>query len=165
MTRARPAIFEIRVALDDVRDCQRLIRVSAGATLARAHRVLATAFGWPTSGRYAFWSDHVRYDGEWSSQSDERDIRHVRLRQLLPDVGARLGWECGSRAEWSATLSLHGVFSPDTLLPTPACVGGVGQPPAFEDGPWAGWDQSGRVDFTPTIVNAELALLRSGRRD
>jgi hypothetical protein len=125
----------------------RRLRVSSGATLPRAARVLAVAMGWPIGRPSAFATSGLRYevtgprgDGRASSHAvGTAEGDDVRLRQLLPDSGAEVEFEYGDdHAAWHLVVRLERVLPPDDELRTPLCLDGAGAaPPVDVGGPWA----------------------------
>jgi hypothetical protein len=160
-------VYDIVAELLDVTACERTIRVSSGATLGRFNHVLCTAFGWPSDGPYVFTASHLRFEGRWTPAAPQGDVREMRLRQLLPDVGARLDWQYGPGGRRQVALRLARVHLPDELLVTPTCLAARGLPPSLEAARGRSSSLGGTVDGATPVgnglvvaINAALARLR-----
>ena len=144
----------------------RRLRISSGATLSRAARVLATTMGWPSGRPHAFSVGDLRYEGTGRRTGAADATSEVRLRQLLPDAGAELEFEYGNGHAWHLLVRVERLLPPSEDLRTPLCLAGSGaSPPVDVGGPWGyeEWRGDGarvRVAFEAGVVNARLALLR-----
>jgi hypothetical protein len=148
-SRAAPRILDLVLTLDDAPgSVWRRVRISAGATLARAQRVFCVSMGWKGGRPYAFSAGHLRYE---SAASGHDDVVDVRLRQLLPDSGTALDFEYGDLHR-RLTVRVERVLPPDGDIVTPRCLGGEGA--ATLEGPPT------RLGFSVDVVNAELERLR-----
>lgn len=168
-----PRILDLALTLGDVEPpVWRVLRVSAGATLARAQRLICVCFGWPGGRRYAFEGDGFRHEGAGRAA----ELTGVRLRQLLPDVGAEMEFEYGDAAAWIVHARVARVLPPDDgSIVTPRCVAGEGASPPIDAGGALVWnerahaddgegDASGsvrpRVRVPLDLINAELDRVR-----
>lgn len=166
----------------------RRLRVSSGATLARAARVFAIAMGWNPARPFAFTVGSLRYEGSGhrangrngtDPETGRDDPQDVRLRQVLPDATSSLEFEYGEGHPWHLTVVLERLLPPNDSLRTPFCIDGEGGAPPLEvGGPWAYEEWRGEpppddalhtgaspvsVPFNPEVVNAQLALITKGR--
>ena len=106
---AAPRIMDLLLTLRDVDyPVRRTLRVSSGATLARAQRLICICFGWSGGRSYAFEASHLRY----TARGRAGDTDDVRLRQLLPDAGAELEFEYGDDGVWYVQMRVEKVFAP-----------------------------------------------------
>jgi hypothetical protein len=167
--RSAPRILELTARLSDVNpDVWRRVRISSGATLTRAARVLATVMGWSPGRPYAFAAGELRYEGHGRRQATPPAAPEVRLRQLLPDAGAELEFEYGHGHAWHLMLRVERLLAPAEELRTPLVLAGGGtSPPVDVGGPWGYEEWRGeregagvRPRFDVEVVNARLALLR-----
>ena len=185
--RSAPRIYELILTLSDIEPpVWRRLRVSSGATLARAARIFAIAMGWNPGRPFAFTTGVLRFEGE-GHRGNGRGVREAspagddpqdtRLRQVLPDAGSQLEFEYGEGHPWHLVVLLDRLLPPNDEVRTPYCVeGSGGAPPLHVGGPW-GYEEwraerpsdSGShtaVDpprvplrFDPGVVNAELEEL------
>lgn len=174
---AFPQILDLQLTLRDVdQPVRRTLRVSSGATLARAQRLICTCFGWNGGRSYAFEAGPLRY----SAKGRNGDADEVRLRQLLPDAGAELEFEYGDTSVWYVNVRVAKTFAPSDAIPTPRCLDAEGIAPPLDAGGAAVWNERGHesADEPPyelagasrnarthvpvgvDAINAELALLR-----
>lgn len=172
MARPRPPVFELLLRLADVStDVWRRVRISSGATLARAQRVFCVSFGWPGGRPHAFSAGPLRYE----SAGIDDPLVDLRLRQLLPDAGTSLEFEYGAGEPWRVLVRVERMLPAGDALATPRCVAGEGESPPLESGGanlWnerraleAGEDCSDGVRRPPIgvnldLLNAELERLR-----
>jgi pRiA4b ORF-3-like protein len=185
MRRSAPRVYDVTLRLSDVEPVVwRRLRISSGATLARAARVFAVAMGWSPGRPYAFTVGPLRYEGRQANGARD-DVVPARLRQVLPDAGTELEFEYGNGHAWHLVVRLERLLPPNDDLRTPYCLDGAGgTPPVDVGGPWAyeEWragsagesgnhaavdppeEPDGRraiaVRFNPDVVNAELERLR-----
>lgn len=180
--RSAPRIYELAVTLSDVEPpVWRRLRVSSGATLSRAARIIALSMGWPPGRPYAFHVEGLEYareaqgDDRRNGQATPREPEEVRLRQVLPDAGTGLEFEYGAGHPWHLEVHLERLLPPNDDVVTPWCeAGGGAAPPMDVGGPWAweerrsagpGEDANGIAPgFNRDAVNAEYADERRGRR-
>ena len=174
---AAPHVLDLQLTLRDVdHSVRRILRVSSGATLARAQRLICVCFGWNGGRAYAFEAAHLRYAarGRGGNPGD------VRLRQLLPDAGAELEFEYGYASVWYVHARVGKVFAPSDRIATPRCLEAEGIAPPLDAGGAAAWNErhnestdelvhelaagsdagSARVTIRLDAINAELAQLR-----
>jgi hypothetical protein len=172
MARPRPPVFELLLRLADVSTgVWRRVRISSGATLARAQRVFCVSFGWPGGRPYAFSTGPLHYE---SSGGDD-PLVDVRLRQLLPDAGTSLEFDYGAGEPWRVLVRVERLLPADDALATPRCLAGEGESPPLESGGADLWNEhravvegedSGdlsdrpRVGINLDLLNAELERLR-----
>lgn len=144
-----PRIFDLVLTLTGVDPTVwRRIRISSGATLARAQRVFCVSLGWKGGRPYAFATGHLRYE---SAATGRDDLVDVRLRQLLPDAGTSLEFEYGDGRR-RVNVQVERILPPNEDIATPRCLAGEGAAPL--EGPAA------RLGFSVDVVNAELEKLR-----
>jgi hypothetical protein len=144
--RSAPRLYELILSLSDVEPVVwRRLRISSGATLARAARVFAVTMGWNPGRPYAFTVGPLRYEGDGRRDARrERDepangtrTQDTRLRQVLPDAGSELEFEFGEGHAWHLMVRLDRLLPPNDEVRTPYCVDGSGAPPPLEvGGPW-----------------------------
>jgi len=174
---AAPHILDLHLTLRDVdQPVRRTLRVSSGATLARAQRLICTCFGWNGGRFYTFEAGPLRY----SAKGRNGDAGELRLRQLLPDAGAELEFEYGDASVWYVHVRVAKIFAPSDAIPTPRCLDADGIAPPLNAGGAAAWNERAQesADDLPfelagasrrarvqvpvgvDAINAELALLR-----
>lgn len=164
---AVPRIFDLRLTLCDVdTPVWRLLRVSSGATLPRAQRLICVCFGWPGGKPYTFTTDGLQYpsDGKTDQRTD------VRLRQLLPDIGSELEFDYGNGASWTVEARVERILPDSDTLVTPCCLDGGGESPPLGAGGAFAWNdrapaaagerRPATVGFPRDAINAELERLR-----
>ena len=172
MARPRPPVFELLLRLADVStDVWRRVRISSGATLARAQRVFCVCFGWPGGRPYVFSTGPLHYE---SAGSDD-PLVELRLRQLLPDAGTSLEFEYGAGEMWRVLVRVERMLPASDSRATPRCVAGEGESPPLESGGATLWnerraleegddslDEARRqpVGVNLDLLNAELERLR-----
>ena len=180
--RSAPRIYELAITLSDVEPpVWRRLRVSSGATLSRAARIIALSMGWPPGRPYAFHVLGLEYAREapgpdrGNGRAESGVPEEVRLRQVLPDAGAELEFEYGNGHPWHLQVRLERLLPPNDDVVTPWCeAGGGAAPPMDVGGPWA-WEERRSADlgedaseiapgFNRDVVNAEYADERRGRR-
>lgn len=179
--RSAPRIYELAVTLSDVEPpVWRRLRVSSGATLSRAARIIALAMGWPPGRPFAFHVGELEYARAAGAErgnghTGSGEAEEVRLRQVLPDAGTELELEYGDGAPWHLQVRLERLLPPNDEVVTPWCeAGGGAAPPMDVGGPWA-WEERRSTDlsedangiapgFNRDAVNAEYADERRGRR-
>jgi len=153
-TRAAPRILDLLLTLTDgepepAPPVWRRVRISAGATLARAQRVFCVSMGWRGGRPYAFAIGPLRYESE---ATGDDDLVGVRLRQLLPDAGTSLDFEYGDSRRRAVHVQVERLLPPSGDIATPRCLGGEGA--TTLEGP------ASRLGFSAAAVNAELERLR-----
>lgn len=180
--RSAPRIYELGVTLSDVEPpVWRRLRVSSGATLSRAARIVALSMGWPPGRPYVFHVGGLEYARQppgvdrGNGHAGSGAPAELRLRQVLPDAGAELELEYGNGHPWHLQVRLERLLPPNDDVFTPWCeAGGGASPPMDVGGPWA-WEErrtAGLGDdaseiapgFNRDAVNAEFAGERRGRR-
>ena len=166
--RSAPRIYELILTLSDIEPpVWRRLRVSSGATLARAARIFAIAMGWNPGRPFAFTTGVLRFEGE-GHRGNGRGVREAspagddpqdtRLRQVLPDAGSQLEFEYGEGHPWHLVVLL------DRLLP-PTWSGPWGYEEWRAERPSDSGSHTAvdppRVPlrFDPGVVNAELEEL------
>ncbi|MBV6522508.1 MAG: hypothetical protein MNPFHGCM_02656 [Gemmatimonadaceae bacterium] len=178
---AAPDVLDLLLTLGDVDpSVWRLVRVSSGATLARAQRVFCTCFGWSWGRPYAFEALHLRYPGR--GREVEEEANAVRLRQLLPDVGSAIEFAYGGARGWDVRVLVVRRFPASAGLVTPRCLEAEGIAPPLDAGGAIAWNErlqeaieDPSYDFATRMadsgratrpgaplaaINAELAVLR-----
>jgi hypothetical protein len=157
---AAPHVLDLQLTLRDVdRPVLRTLRVSSGATLPRAQRLICVCFGWNGGRAYAFEAAHLRY-AAGGGRGGALGGGDVRLRQLLPDAGAELEFEYGDSAPWFVHARVGKIFAPSDAIATPRCLGAEGIAPPLDAGGAEVWNErehDATVDLIP-----ELALARDG---
>ncbi len=171
-----PPIFDLLLTLPDVESpVWRMLRVSSGATLARAQRLICVCFGWAGGRPFSFHASGVQFE----SARRNGELSEIRLRQLLPDLGSELEFEYGEKSTWLVHARVARVHARDGVMQWPVCVGGEGIAPPLNAGgafAWneraeAGVDDGASDGATPSaraitvkvpldLINAELDLLR-----
>lgn len=135
----------------------RVLRVSSGATLARAQRLICVCFGWPGGRPYAFDAYGVRFE------SDGRgDLSQVRLRQVLPDLGTELEFEYGTKPQWIIHVKVDRVLAPNGTATTPRCVRGEGISPPFNSGGAFAWNERPEVTVPDDVESHTHPKGRAG---
>ena len=148
----------------------RRVRMSSGATLARAQRVFCVLFGWPGGRPHAFSAGglHVASGG-----AEDRPLTDTRLRHVIPDVGSELEFDYGE-PPFQVLVVVERLLPPMEEVIAPVCLGGAGEAPHVDSGHGWAWEGSHEVDdgdeipayrTTPSIpvnvdaINAELLRL------
>lgn len=153
---AAPHVLDLELTLRDVdHPVRRTLRVSSGATLARAQRLICICFGWSGGRRYAFEAAHLRYEARGRGDGEH----DVRLRQLLPDAGAELEFEYGDSAPWYVHARVGKIFAPSDAIATPRCLEAEGIAPPLDAGGAAVWNE--REHETADDLLHEFAFARA----
>lgn len=137
-----PPIYDLQLTLHDVEPVvSRTVRMSAGATLARAQRVFCVCFGWPGGRPYGFEASGVHYQ----SRGRDDELTDVRLRQLLPDLGAELEFEYG-KSPWGLQVRVVGMHARNGVPQSPVCLAGQGVAPPIDAGGALAWNERSTFD-------------------
>ena len=151
---AAPHVLDLQLTLRDVdRPIWRTLRVSSGATLARAQRLICVCFGWNGGRPWAFEAAHLRYAVSGRERDPSRG--EVRLRQLLPDAGAELEFEYGDPAPWYVGVRVGKILAPSAVIATPRCLDAEGVAPPLGAGGAEVWNERERVatdDLIPEVA-------------
>ncbi|MEP7347182.1 MAG: hypothetical protein ABI877_18065, partial [Gemmatimonadaceae bacterium] len=135
---AAPHVLDLLLTLRDVdHPVRRILRVSSGATLARAQRLICVCFGWNGGRSYAFEAAHLRY----AARGRGGDPGDIRLRQLLPDAGAELEFEYGDSSSWYVHARVEKIFPPSDAIATPRCLEADGIAPPLDAGGAHVWNE------------------------
>lgn len=141
--KSRRSIFEVRVTLQhcDPAIWRRLL-VAADMPLKQFHDALQISMGWQDCHLHQFIAEDVRYgvpDAEFDSEMKRE--AGVKLKTLLPKVGARMNYEYDFGDAWLHEVLLEEIlpWPVDALLPR--CVAGeracppedCGGPPGYAD--------------------------------
>ena len=167
VARHRPPLLDLRLTLVDAPSVWRCVRMSSGATLARAQRVFCVLFGWPGGRPHAFSAGTLHLA---SGGVEERALTDTRLRHVIPDVGAELEFEYGE-PPFQVHVVVERLLPPNDGVTAPTCLGGAGEAPHIDSGGAWAWEEPHEVEEVPAYrgslsisvnvhaINAELERL------
>jgi hypothetical protein len=149
---AKTKIFEIEIVLQDVQPpVSRRVQVPGEASLAVLHEVVQSAMGWTNSHLHEFEVDGGRYglpDPDWGGRT-VADEAKVKLFRLV-GPGDRLNYVYDFGDNWSHTLTVEKIVTPEPGVRYPRCVSGRRAcPPEDVGGPW-GYDELGAALADPS---------------
>jgi hypothetical protein len=140
------ALYQLKVTLQDIHPpIWRRILVWEDATLAQVHRILQIAMGWEDSHLHQFEIGRRIYSvPDPDDDIYEREVideSRVRLKAVVPRVGARLVYLYDFGDSWRHDLLLEAIVLPDPKVSYPRCLAGersappedVGGRPGYED--------------------------------
>jgi hypothetical protein len=142
----KPTIYQIRVDL--LESCPliwRRIQVSPEIMLPQLHRVLQTVIGWENYHLHEFRSGEKVYaepdPEDHHFGRDVADERRVRLKTLLPAVGASCKYLYDFGADWEHELTLESTLPMRPLKRYPICVAGERSAPPEDAGGMEGYER------------------------
>ncbi|MEV1178341.1 plasmid pRiA4b ORF-3 family protein [Nonomuraea sp. NPDC049784] len=133
-------VYELKVTLLDTDEpvVWRRLRVSAGISLARLHRILAVAMGWADYHLHLFAAEGRRYgrpSREWDI--DVLDETATILAEVASGEGARISWEYDLGDGWEHEIVVERTMEAEESVRYPVVVAGEGAcPPEDCGGTW-----------------------------
>ncbi|MGN9841097.1 plasmid pRiA4b ORF-3 family protein [Nonomuraea sp. H19] len=133
-------VYELKVTLLDTDEpvVWRRLRVSAGISLARLHRILAVAMGWADYHLHLFTVGGQLYgrpSREWDL--DVLDETATTLAEVAGGDGARISWEYDLGDSWEHEIVIERAMTAEDGVRYPAVVAGEGAcPPEDCGGTW-----------------------------
>ena len=117
-------VRQLKVTLRQVRPpVWRRLLIDSSWTLAKLSGALETAMGWYGGHLHAFDSDGVMY-GQLDPDWDVRDVRKVRVGDLLAGVGSKMRWDYDFGDGWEHDVVVEAIVDRDPKLRYPHCVAG-----------------------------------------
>jgi len=141
MSRKGIRIYQIKVALDDIRPAiWRRMQVPGNITLSKLHEILQIVMGWENYHMHSFLI-HDEYYGditypeydEWGTKDETR----YKLSQVIREQGVRFVYEYDFGDGWEHTLLVEKIFPAEKGIHYPRCVKGKRAcPPEDVGGTW-----------------------------
>jgi Plasmid pRiA4b ORF-3-like protein len=136
--------YRVRVDLNGTRPpLWRRLELASDLFLDQVHEVIQVAFGWTDSHLHQFGSGPARYGPgnehylcPFQVQDGEPGVpeEHVRLDEVLADVGDKLFYDYDFGDDWEHTIKLEAVLPRRDSAPGAVCVAGRRDGPAEDCG-------------------------------
>ena len=142
----------------------RRLQVASTINLRRLHDVIQATMGWTQSHLYEFKADGVAY-GEPTSEEDLPPARHAKrtpLRQVAPEVGARLEYLYDFGDGWKHAVLVEAVLLPEPRVSYPRCLDGERACPPEDVGGIGGYEEFLRVIGNPRHPDYQDLMAWSG---
>jgi len=119
------SIHQIRVTLLDSEPLiWRRVRLSGDTSLEELHHVIQVVMDWENYHMHQFIADDRRYGLDDDFMPDPESERTARLREVIPDPGARLLYEYDFGDGWEHDVLVEEISPPEEGVRYPVCVAG-----------------------------------------
>jgi hypothetical protein len=166
-TKAPSAIYQVRVALLDIRPpIWRRVQIPGAMPLCCVHDVLQAVLGWTDSHLHQFDKDGQSWgvpDDEDSFGPEVIDERHVPLSNLLANEGDSLIYLYDFGDGWRHSVTLEKLLPSDPAAPfRPVCLAGERHCPPEDVGGVPGYEEFLEVIFDPAHKEFERMVRWAG---
>ena len=162
--RQPPSVHQLKVTLlETTPPVWRRLQVASTINLRRLHDVIQATMGWTQSHLYEFKVDGVEYgEPDPEFEMPTRRAKSTQLRQVAPEVGARLQYLYDFGDGWTHEVLVEAVLLPEPRVSYPRCLDGERACPPEDVGGIGGYEDFLRVIGNPRHPDHKDLMAWSG---